>query len=89
VVTVGNRHDFETRILPHLDAAYNLARWLLRNDQNAEDAVQEAAIRALRYFDRLREGEARPWFLGARTLPVRAGPGRVRRGRLPEHDRHG
>jgi RNA polymerase sigma-70 factor (ECF subfamily) len=63
-MTVGNRHDFETRILPHLDAAYNLARWLLRNDQNAEDAVQEAAIRALRYFDRLRDGDARPWFLG-------------------------
>jgi len=61
---VGSRHDFEARILPHLDAAYNLARWLLRNPQNAEDAVQESAIRALRYFDTLREGDAKPWFLG-------------------------
>jgi RNA polymerase sigma-70 factor (ECF subfamily) len=61
---VGDRHDFEARILPHLDAAYNLARWLMRSPQNAEDAVQEAAIRALRYFDTLRDGDAKPWFLG-------------------------
>ena len=38
--------DFEQVFLPHLDAAYNLARWLLRNDQDAEDAVQEAYLRA-------------------------------------------
>ena len=56
------RHSFEARVLPHLDAAYNLARWLLRNDQAAEDAVQEASIRAFRHIDTLR-GEARPWLL--------------------------
>jgi len=48
--------------LPHLDAAFNLARWLTRNDHDAEDVVQEAMLRAYRFFDALR-GEARPWLL--------------------------
>lgn len=55
---------FEAAVLPHLDAAYNLARWLLRDDQNARDAVQDAYLRAFRYFDGLRAGDARPWLLG-------------------------
>ena len=55
--------NFEARIVPHLDAAFNLARWLLRSDQQAEDAVQEAAIRAMRYLGSLRDGDAKPWFL--------------------------
>lgn len=59
-----DRSAFERRVLPHLDAGYNLARWLLRGDTQAEDAVQEAALRAMRYFDTLRDGDARPWFLG-------------------------
>jgi RNA polymerase sigma-70 factor (ECF subfamily) len=54
---------FEEVVLPHLDAAYNLARWLTRNDQDAEDVVQEAFLRAMRYFERLRGTEARPWLL--------------------------
>ena len=58
------RQAFETRVLPHLDAAYNLARWLLRNEQSAEDAVQEASLRAFRYIDSLRGDDARPWLLG-------------------------
>ena len=48
--------------MPHLDAAYNLARWLTRNDHDAQDVVQEAVLRAYRFFDGLR-GEARPWLL--------------------------
>jgi RNA polymerase sigma-70 factor (ECF subfamily) len=55
---------FEQIVLPHLDAAFNLARWLTRNDADAQDVVQEAFVRALRYFDRLKGTEARPWLLG-------------------------
>lgn len=55
---------FETAALPHLPAAYNLARWLLRDEREAEDAVQEAYLRAFRFFDSLRGAEARPWLLG-------------------------
>ena len=50
-------------MLPHLDAAYNLARWLLREPRDAEDAVQESMLRAYRAFDRFRGGEGRPWLL--------------------------
>jgi RNA polymerase sigma-70 factor (ECF subfamily) len=57
-----DRRNFEQLVLPHLDAAYNLARWLTRNDHDAEDVVQEAMLRAYRYVGGLR-GEARPWLL--------------------------
>ena len=60
---MSNRQVFEALVLPHLDAAYNLARWLLRSEQAAEDAVQEASMRAFRYIDSL-HGDARPWLLG-------------------------
>ena len=56
------RERFEQLVLPHLDAAYNLARWLTRNDHDARDVVQEAALRAFRFLDGLR-GEAKPWLL--------------------------
>lgn len=54
---------FERLALPHLDAAYNLARWLTRNDDDARDVVQEATLRALRYFGAFRGDNARPWLL--------------------------
>jgi RNA polymerase sigma-70 factor, ECF subfamily len=54
---------FESLVLPHLDAGYNLARWLLRDAHDAHDATQEACVRALRSIDKLRGDEARPWFL--------------------------
>ena len=55
--------SFEQAVLPHLDAAYNLARWLARNEQDAEDIVQEAYLRALRFFASFRGGDARAWIL--------------------------
>jgi RNA polymerase sigma-70 factor (ECF subfamily) len=54
---------FEQLVLPHLDAAYNLARWITRNDHDAEDVVQEAFLRAMKYFDGMKGAEARPWLL--------------------------
>ena len=57
-----DRRRFEQQVLPHIDAAFNLARWLTRNDHDAEDVVQEAMLRAFRHFESLR-GEARPWLL--------------------------
>lgn len=56
------RQRFERLVLPHLDAAYNLARWITRNDHDAQDVVQEAVLRAYRFLDGLR-GEAKPWLL--------------------------
>ena len=61
---MSGRQTFETLVLPHLDAAYNLARWLLRDPSAAEDAVQEASLRAFRYIDSLRGDDARAWLLG-------------------------
>lgn len=54
---------FEQAVLPHLDAAHNLARWLAKNAADAEDVTQEAMLRAFRFFDGFRGGEARPWLL--------------------------
>jgi RNA polymerase sigma factor (sigma-70 family) len=60
---LSDRSRFEEQVLPHLDAGYNLARWLARDVNDAEDVVQDACARALKYIDKLRDGEARAWFL--------------------------
>jgi RNA polymerase sigma-70 factor (ECF subfamily) len=54
---------FEQLVLPHLDAAFNLARWLLRSRADAEDCAQEAMLRAYRFFPGFRGGDARAWLL--------------------------
>jgi RNA polymerase sigma-70 factor (ECF subfamily) len=54
---------FEQAVLPHLDAAYNLARWLLRDAHDAEDMVQQSCLRAFDNFGRFRGGDARAWLL--------------------------
>jgi RNA polymerase sigma-70 factor (ECF subfamily) len=55
--------SFEEVVLPHLDSAYRLARWLIGNEDDAEDVVQEACLRALRYFGSYSGGNSRAWFL--------------------------
>jgi RNA polymerase sigma-70 factor (ECF subfamily) len=57
------RRKFEVQALPHLDAAYNFARWLTRSPADAEDIVQEAMLRAFRGFDGFRGSEIKPWLL--------------------------
>ena len=57
------RRRFELLALPHLDAAYNLARWLAGNTTDAEDVVQDAYLRAYRYFDAFQGGNFRVWLL--------------------------
>ena len=54
---------FEELVLPHLGAAYNLARWLARDAHDAEDVVQDACIRAMKYIGSLNRSDARAWFL--------------------------
>jgi len=54
---------FSAMAEPHLDAAYNLARWLTRNPHDADDVVQEAYLRAFRFFDGFRGGDGRAWLL--------------------------
>jgi RNA polymerase sigma-70 factor (ECF subfamily) len=55
--------QFEALVMPHLDAAYNLARWLTRDAHDAEDLVQNACLRAFRFADSYRGGNARAWLL--------------------------
>jgi RNA polymerase sigma factor (sigma-70 family) len=55
--------NFEEAVMPHLDAAYNLARWLTRNEDDAQDMVQEAYLRALRFFGGFHGEDARAWLL--------------------------
>ena len=54
---------FEEIILPHLNSAFNLARWMTRNDQDAQDVVQESYLRAFRFFDSYRGGDGKSWLL--------------------------
>jgi RNA polymerase sigma factor (sigma-70 family) len=59
----NRRQSFEAQALPHLDAAYNLARWLSRSPADADDIVQDAMLRAFRAFDGFRGGDIKPWLL--------------------------
>jgi RNA polymerase sigma factor (sigma-70 family) len=58
---VVTRRLFEDTVLPHLDAAFNYARWLTKSQAEAEDVVQDACVRALRYLPSLRDDDARSW----------------------------
>src|SRR6202047_2903458 len=63
VLDLQERARFEQLVLPHLDAAFNLARWLMRGRADAEDVAQEAMLRALRFFRGFHGGDARAWLL--------------------------
>src|SRR5215470_16699897 len=60
---LSHLRDFEQVVLPHLDAAHNLARWLVRDPPTAEDVVQDAVMRAWKYFASFRGGSVRAWLL--------------------------
>ncbi len=62
-VSLPSAATFEDVVLPHLDAAYNIARWLVGDATLAEDVVQDATIRALHYFGSYRGGDAKAWLL--------------------------
>ena len=78
---MSNESRFQALVLPHLDAGYNLARWLTRDAHDAEDVVQDACVRALRYLDAMRGTDAKPWFL---TIVRRAFYDWYRSNRSPE-----
>lgn len=63
ILDAPDKLRFEMLVLPHLDAAFDLARWLLRDPADAEDAAQEAMLRSYRFFSGFHGGEARPWLL--------------------------
>jgi RNA polymerase sigma-70 factor (ECF subfamily) len=63
VTGAATRERFQQAVLPHLDAAYNLARWLTHNDHDAQDVTQEAFLRAFRFFDGYEGGNMRAWVL--------------------------
>jgi RNA polymerase sigma factor (sigma-70 family) len=74
--------SFEEVVLPHLDAAFNYARWLTKNEADAEDVVQDASVRALRFFSSLRGEDARAWLL---TIVRNTWYGRFPRRESPDH----
>ncbi len=63
VLDEQDRARFEQLVLPHLDAAFNLARWLLKSRADSEDVAQEAMLRAYRFFRGFHGGDARAWLL--------------------------
>ena len=70
-------------MLPHLDAAFNYARWLTRSDEDAQDVVQDACVRAIRFFSSLRSEDARAWLL---TIVRNAWYARLSAGKRPQPD---
>jgi len=63
VLDAQDRARFEQLVLPHLDAAFNLARWILKSRADCEDVAQEAMLRAYRFFRGFHGGDARAWLL--------------------------
>ena len=81
-MTRADPESFEQLVLPHLNSAHNLARWLVKDSSLAEDVTQEAALRALRYFSSYHGGNVRAWFM--RIVRNTAYDLMAARGRNPE-----
>ena len=64
MTALKKENRFQAMVLPHLDSAFNLARWLTRSPQDAEDIVQEAYLRAFKFFDSFHGEDGRAWLLG-------------------------
>jgi RNA polymerase sigma-70 factor, ECF subfamily len=79
----AKRAQFGQTVLIHLDAAYNLGRWLTRDEAGAQDAVQEACLRAFRFFDRLQGPSPKAWFM---TIVRNACLDWIKENRLRHHD---
>jgi RNA polymerase sigma factor (sigma-70 family) len=92
---VGDRersHRFKAVVLVHLDAGYNLARWMLRDPDMAQDALQDACLRAFKRFDQMQGANAKPWFLAiVRNASLDALKARRRHGvaEIYDDDLHG
>ncbi len=83
------RARFDAEVLPHLDAAYRFAQWLVRSPGDADDVVQEAILRAFRGFDRLRGSNVKSWlFAIVRNCHLSAVTQRERRQSVPLPDEH-
>ena len=83
------RARFDAQVLPHLDAAYRFARWLVRSPADADDVIQEAMLRAYRAFDGLRGSDAKAWLLAiVRNCHATAAAQRQRRMHVPLPDEH-
>src|SRR4051812_34585675 len=80
------RRRFEAQALPHLDAAYNLARWLSRSPADADDIVQDAMLRAFRAFDGFRGGDIKAWLLTIVRICWLSAGAANRRGHTPLED---
>jgi RNA polymerase sigma factor (sigma-70 family) len=63
VIPSQKESRFQALVLPHIDSAFNLARWLAHNEHDAEDIVQEAYLRAFKFFDGFHGDDGRPWLL--------------------------
>jgi RNA polymerase sigma-70 factor (ECF subfamily) len=82
----SKRARFEAVVLPHLDAAYNLARWLMGNEHDTADVVQEAMLRAFQAFDGYRGGDSRSWLLAVVRNTCRTSLKKQARGRAASYD---
>ena len=89
-VPEASAETFDDVVIAHLDDAYRLARWLMGNDEDAEDVVQDASLRAFRYFRTFTGGNGRAWFLSIVRNTCRGTHGqRSRAASEPyEEDRH-